>query len=300
MATKANNPSGSSFHSNTAEIFTTDVKANAAYRINDAFSVGAAVGVAYAKIRMTSAPYVPAAAGNYWHELQGDAWTATYSLGATFKPFEGTTVGIGYRSGMSLGLEGTETLALPAIAGGTVVKNINADLDLPGVVTVGLTQEVTEKLTLMATYEWTNWSSVKDPIAINNAITAGSTLHLGYEDSWYVSAGAEYDVNDKLTVRTGVGYEKSPIPVEHRNLRLPDADRIWASIGASYQVNDHIDVDVGYSHLFIRDVHVHASRNGQGYAADASSSADIFSASLRYNWKSEPMFEGDEPFARKY
>lgn len=301
LATKANNPSASSFHSATAKIFTTDVKANVAYRINDAFSVGAAVGLAYAKIRMTSTP-VNHLSPNAGNALEGDAWAPTWAIGATVKPFEGTTIGIGYRSGMNLDLKGDERWTAHPTAGNQF-RSIQADLELPGMVTVGVRQDVTDKFRVMGTFEWTDWSTVHDPIPIRNNLT-GTPLELGYEDNWFASIGAEYSYNEDLTVRAGLGYEKSPIPIEHRHLRLPDADRVWASIGASYNVTDEIGVDVGYSHLFVRDVYVHGSSGSgptfQSYSAEASSSVDIISASLRYNWKAEPMFEGDEPIVRKY
>ncbi|WP_157747868.1 OmpP1/FadL family transporter [Cohaesibacter sp. ES.047] len=288
MATKAENPSATSFHAATAEIFTTDVKANVAYRINKVFSVGFGVGATYGKVRMTSAP------GGNGLELKGDAWAPTFSAGVTITPFEGTIIGIGYRSETQLDLDGTEYYSP---LGRTP---ITADLDLPQSVTIGLRQTVTDRLTFLAGFEWAGWSSVKDPIIIQGS-ALNNQLHLGYEDSWFASVGGEYQFNDNLTVRSGLGFEKSPIPTEHRNLRLPDADRVWASFGASYNVNDRFGIDVGYSHLFIKDdVSVSGSNAAGAYTAVADSSADIVSASLRYQWQPEPLFENDEPFDRQY
>ena len=287
MSTKAKNPSATTFHAATAKIFTTDVKANIAYRINEVFSIGAGVGVTYAKVRMTDTP----GAG---HELKGEDWAPTFSVGATITPMEGTTIGIGYRSATNLKLDGTE-MYVPIGS-----RDIKADLNLPASVTIGLRQQVTERFTFLAGFEWTDWSSVEDAIPIEGS-ALGSSLHLGYKDGWYASVGGEYAYNDALTLRAGVGYEKSPIPDEHRNLRLPDADRVWASIGASYNVTDKIGFDVGYSHLFVKDdVKVSGSNAAGAYTASADSRVDIISASLRYQWKPEPLFAHDDPIVRKY
>ena len=206
LATKANNPSGTSFHSATAEIFTTDVKANIAYRINESFSVGAGLGVAYGKVRMTSTPNVSGVGiALSSHELQVTIGLRFIVLVRHILHWKGPKLVSVIVPALVFDLKGTETLA------GTK-KNISAKLDLPPSVTIGLRQKVMDRLTFLAGFEWTQWSSVKDPIAINNAVVAGSTLHLGYEDSWYASIGAEYAYNDELTVRTGLGFEKSPIP----------------------------------------------------------------------------------------
>ena len=299
MATKANNPSQSAFHAATSKIFTTDIKANIAYRINDVFSVGAGIGATYAKVRMTSVPNPTSAAG---YELQGDDWAPTWSIGLTINPFDGTEIGIGYRSATFLKFKGTEYFGAGAVATNpalTAKRDVSTKIDFPDVVTVGLKQKISDKFRVLAGFEWTNWSVAKSSSPIEGSLI-GSSLTLGYEDSWYASLGGEYDWNEHLTLRSGVGFETSPIPDAHRNLRLPDADRVWASLGASYQVTDKIGIDVAYSHLFIEDAKVKASNSYASYAADTASSADIVSASLRYQWKPEPLFANDEPFERQY
>lgn len=287
LATKVGPSSKTSFHSSSAKIFTADIKANIAYRINDMFSVGAGLGVTYGKVKMKSNP------GLQNLTLEGDDWAPVFSLGATFTPFDGTTIGIGYRSETLLKLKGTETFnGAPA--------DISARLQLPSSVTVGLRQDVTERFTFLAGFEWTDWSTVEAPVPIVGS-PLNTSLQLGYKDGWYASVGGEYKYNDELTLRTGIGWEKSPIPTAHRNLRLPDADRLWASIGASYQINEQFGVDLGYSHLFVKDdVAVSGSNSTGNYTATANSSVDIISASMRYQWKPEPLFANDEPIVRKY
>ena len=288
MATKADDPSATAFHSATAKIFTADMKANVAYRINDVFSVGAGVGATYGYVRMTSRP------GSYI-ELKGTDWAPVYSAGVTITPREGTVIGIGYRSETKLELEGTETI------GASIRNDITADLTLPASVTVGLRQRITDRFDLLAGFEWAGWSSVKDPIPIVGSPIPGNSLTLGYDDSWFASIGGEFAYNDRVTLRAGLAYEKSPIPDKHRNLRLPDANRIWASFGGSFEVTEKIGVDFGYTHLFIKDdVKVSGSNSAGSYSAIADSTADIISASLRYQWKPEPLFGDDDDFERQY
>ncbi|WP_171021911.1 outer membrane protein transport protein [Cohaesibacter sp. CAU 1516] len=291
MATKARNPSGSSFHAATSKIFTMDAKVNIAYRINDAFSVGVGIGAMYTDVRMTAAR-----PGFFSSELKGDDWAPTFSAGVTIKPTDSTTIGIGYRHKTKLVLSGTEFLTLTT----PNTNPITANLTLPSTVTVGLRQEISDRFAFLAGFEYTRWSELKDPISINGSVV-GTSLLFGYKDGWYASVGGEYKHNENLTLRGGLGWEKSPIPDNHRNLRLPDADRLWASLGASYNVSDKFSVDVGYSHLFIKDdVKVSGSNAFGAYTGTADSAADIVSVAMRYKWKPDPLFANDDPIDRKY
>ncbi len=303
LATKADRPSKTSFHAGTAKIFTTDAKLNLAYRINDAFTVGLGAGVMYAKVRLTNFPD-PLAPGA-GTELVGDDWAPTFSAGITYRPMEGTEIGVGFRAASSFSLQGTQrieasTSANPLLTGNAGTHNINATLVMPETITIGLRQRITDSFDLLAGFEWTNWSRVGTSNIHGSPL--GSKLTLEYQDAWYASVGGEYAYNENLTLRTGFGFEKSPIPTEHRNLRLPDADRIWASAGLSYNVNEKFGFDLGYTHLFVDKVKVSgASSTGSlRYDGEAEGSVDIISASMRYKFQPEPMFAGDEPIARKY
>jgi long-chain fatty acid transport protein len=108
-------------------------------------------------------------------------------------------------------------------------------------------------------------------------------------------------------VRAGVAYELSPIDVDNRNPRLPDADRVWLSLGATYNWSDRLAFDVGYSHLFSvgnTDINIAPGNpifptRGIVFAADVDSSVDIVSASVKFRWD-DPTKPIPAPIVRKY
>src|SRR5262249_3453549 len=75
-------------------------------------------------------------------------------------------------------------------------------------------------------------------------------LNLNYRDGWFYTVGAEYAYNPWLTLRTGIGYETSPIKDSTRDILVPDSDRIHLAVGGSYKFSDQITVDMAYAHLF--------------------------------------------------
>jgi long-chain fatty acid transport protein len=217
--------------------------------------------------------------------LEGDSTDAGLVAGVTLTPFDGTTIGIGYRSMIEHSLDGTQTFEIPVGPGGVIPAGryaISADVTLPETVSVGVRQRINDTVTVMGGMEWTNWSRIQTVPFVGSP--AGTELALNFDDGWFFSVGGEYKFNPNLTLRAGLGYEISPVTDEDRSMRLPDADRVWASIGASYNWNERLSIDAGYSHLFVDDAPVDETTAGIRYAGTAEGSADIISFGLRYKF----------------
>lgn len=266
----------------TSKVFTLNATPMVGYKVNDWLSVGAGVQIQYLDVTLRQASGVAYGAPNA--SLEGDNTGIGYTLGLTLTPFQGTVIGVGFRSGIHHELSGN-LLPLPG-----VTLPVRAKVNLPEVVTVGLSQQIDERWKVLAGVEWTNWSRL-GRIAVTNQITGtpATSLKFDYDDGWYFSLGAEYAVNEKLTLRGGLGYELSPISNKVRNVRIPDADRLWTSLGASYKWNDRLSFDVSYAHLFVKSAPVrivpgHIDYIGVPFVADLKPSADIVSVGMRYAW----------------
>jgi long-chain fatty acid transport protein len=142
----------------------------------------------------------------------------------------------------------------------------------------------------LGTVQWENWSEFKQLKLTGDFTPLGNSIATpaNWDDSWYFSVGGEYDYSPALTLRTGVGYEMSPVndPTQ-RLVQVPDNDRVYLSIGASYKWSDATTIDVGYSHIFIRDGGFDRNTpvggtNISGYVDDAS--VDMFSVGFRKQW----------------
>ncbi|MBS7698851.1 outer membrane protein transport protein [Chelatococcus sp. YT9] len=252
------------------------------YRVNDWLTLGGGVTAQYLdltfKRAVSVAPGAPSAI------FQGDDLGLGFSLGATMQPRPGTMVGIGYRSPVHHEISGewSPNLGIPMRA--------KAGLTLPEMVTVGVSQQLNPRWTILATGEWTNWSRLERS-AVFNRVTGlpTSSLSFGYRDGTFLSLGAEYLWQEGVAMRAGVGFESSPVTNEVRSPRLADSDKVWASIGASYQATDRLGLDIGYSRQFMRQAPVritgaHPDFNGSPFVADGKASADIISFAWRYRW----------------
>lgn len=273
-----------------------------AYRFNDWISVGVGVQIQYAKAALnhgvsvfvpqilTTIPFGDA-------NLSGTGWGFGFTAGVTLTPTPTTTIGLGYRSGIDQKIDGILRTPVSAVEASTTV-------DLPGTLSLGIRQRLDRQWTLLGTVEWTDWSRIGTSNIVANGVTV-TTLPFQYQDGWLFSAGVEYQANERMTLRTGFGYEISPITDQVRTPLIPDANRFWASVGASYVIIKGLKADIAYSHVYEPNASINlsaASGNpwfattvsavnpfGVTYIGNASSHADIIS--LGVNWKWDEVFK---------
>jgi long-chain fatty acid transport protein len=166
-----------------------------------------------------------------------------------------------------------------------------AGFDLPDLVTVGIRQQITERVRVMAGAEWSNWSRFETV----NVEIPGATIPLpfDYDDGWFFSAGAEFDVTSNLTLRGGIGYELSPIEDDTRTFRLPDSDRLWLSLGASYALNGRWSFDGGYTFIAAEDADIGSAAGGGPagngpFAGESESQVHIVAAAVKLRFGGAP------------
>jgi len=290
----------------TSKVKSIEVTPTLAYAINDRISVGAGLRVINFGVRLTSAnatgstgPVPNSFVANATNgELKGDDTVVGFTLGATYKVLPGTEVGIGYRSQIKPKLEGTfvapggNSTISPALPAGNY--DISSNVVLPEQVNIGLRQQITSDLTLLAGFEWTNWSKFGTfPVYVTSGASAGAlatNLAFNYKDGWYTSLGAEYAWNKDWTVRAGLGFEHSPIDNSNRSVRLPDSDRTWASMGGSYKLDDRISFDASYAHLFAKNGTIASTITGTSitFTGNTKGRVDIFAVGLNFKLGAEP------------
>lgn len=287
LVTEAPNRNWSGYpYARTSEIKTYNFSPTLAYRVTPTFAIGVGLQIEHIEGRLKSGH--PAFAGNPNAIIAGDDTSFGFTAGVNWTPVAGTHIGLGYRSAIDHTLEGTFR-----INGVTAPVGIKAGVTLPEIVTLSLRQVISPNWTVLGSVEWTNWSRVQklDVICTQNpaATCAGgqgslvTSLPLGWHDGWMFSLGAEHKYSQKLTLRTGIAYEISPIQnPEERSLRVPDADRIWLSAGATYAWSDKISLDLAYTHIFVDDALIRRTDvAGLPFVGHADSQVDIISGSLK-------------------
>jgi long-chain fatty acid transport protein len=148
-------------------------------------------------------------------------------------------------------LEGTADFS-PNAPGLLADTDASADVTTPRSVSVGLSQRLSERWTLLGEAQWTDWSTF-DRLTVNFDTPghAPSVTEKGWDDGWFVSVGARYRVNDAIAASAGVAYDWSPVPDATLNPRIPDADRTWVAFGLDWTPEPWFRLKAGYAHLFM-------------------------------------------------
>jgi long-chain fatty acid transport protein len=285
-----------------AKLFTMNANPTIAYRITPGITIGVGAQIEYGEGTLKFATGFP---GGDSSVFNGDDWSFGATAGIMFKPIEGTSIGLGWRSQRTLTLEGrfernaTQLPApFPPIPEATI--DAEADVELPDVVTLSLRQAIASNARLMGTVEWTNWSEFKElrlkareaganPAVPGANVGSGDTIaviNADWSDGWFFSLGGEYDYNSLITLRAGIGYEISPVDSPEKVLvTIPDGDRVWLSIGGSYRCSEATTLDFGYTHLFIEDIPFEStSISGVDYTGNIDASSEIVSVGMRTKW----------------
>ena len=256
-----------------SELKTINLNPSIAWKASESLSLGAGVSIQYAEATLSNATgaAIPPTVGT----VKGDDYSWGFNLGVLWQLSEATRLGLAYRSEVDHTLEGSLK-----INGVTAVDPIYAGLILPDSASLSLFHKFNPRWELLADVTWTGWSDFDALRIVNASGGAVSTTIENWDDNYRYSLGANYRLNDKLTLRGGVAFDETPVSDAFRTARIPDEDRTWIAFGAQYRLSPRSLLDVGYAHLFVEDARINKTESGVTLAGTYEGAVDILSAQL--------------------
>jgi long-chain fatty acid transport protein len=243
-----------------------NLSAVGAYTVSPGVSVGGGIDAQYVRTKLVAAipdpfaPGGPTIATDGRSVTEGTAWTGGFNLGMMVDLPQHTRLGLGYRSAMNHRVSGEVTssgLSGP-LAGANGTLGAHATLRLPAMWGIGLVHRA-DKLSVFAQYDWFGWSTF-DEIVVSLEDGSRAVRQARYRDAWAASAGAEYALSARLSLRGGVRFDRTPTVDGFRDTTLPDADRKWFGLGASYLWTKASTIDVAFNHVAFRDAAIDVTR----------------------------------------
>ena len=150
------------------------------------------------------------------------------------------------------GVFGVPVAAQAILAPGQFVgQRATAKLPIPPSASISAYHEVNDRWAVMGDLTWTGWSTFEE-FRVNFAFPSqpADVLRTEWNNVFRLSGGATYAWNERLTLRSGLAFDESPISTAFRGPGVPDSDRIVVALGAGYKLRDNLTIDAGYQHLF--------------------------------------------------
>ncbi|CAH1533476.1 TPA: outer membrane protein transport protein [Vibrio harveyi] len=275
METDLGKDFGASHFGNEASVTTMEANLNAAYKLNDALSIGGGIryimgegsfGATAPKnnvvaVHPTLGP-ISVPQGTTLKYMEGDDTAWGWQVGTAWQINQDNRIGFTYKSEVDLKLEGyAEGLGF----GLKSRDNGYMNLSLPATAELASFHQLTDQLALHASINWTDWSSFEKLEA--HMETAGTQMVKveNWEDNYRFAVGATYQLQPKLALRTGIAYDTSAVSDKNRTITIPETDRTWLSIGATYDWTKNFSLDAGFTYIIAKDAPITESR---GYESD--------------------------------
>ena len=181
--------------------------------------------------------------------LSGDGTGQGWNVAAMAKLRNSWGLGVSHRSSVGVNINGNVTVPAAGVSGAATTG-----VRFPSITQAGVMYKPNDKLSLELDLEYTRWSTFERIVVQhNNPLVPSPIVNTNdWGNSWTFRFGATYQADQRLTLRGGYTYDRSPMNPVHFNARLPDNDRNIFHAGASYKVRDAaflpLTLDLGYSY----------------------------------------------------
>lgn len=239
----------------SASFTTAMVNPSIGYRIAPWLSVGGGVSLVQGKISERVAVNTLADPGDGRLKYDASDVGYGYNLGALFELSPQTRVGVTYVSQVNLdfedemrfkNLDGT-ILGAALDASGLLNSRLKINMNLPAQLAIGAYHAFTDRLALVGTVNWQNWSRFGQPeISVSDSNTV--TDDLGYKDTYHAGLGVYYRVAEPWLLMAGFGYDTSPTSSSsERSPILPLGATYRYATGVQYDWNKDFSIGAAYT-----------------------------------------------------
>ncbi|NOZ63221.1 MAG: hypothetical protein GXO74_16330 [Calditrichaeota bacterium] len=261
-------PAGTSFEW-MSKIGVFNVSPVIAYQINEKLSVGLALNIFYGMMDMKRPMDTFDAVNNgpgqdgmvdAQYEETGSGLGYGAAFGVLFKPTEMLSIGVSAKTKTTVKFEGTaKNSAFQAY--NAYESDYARDLAWPLWAGAGIAVTPTEKLTLTADVQFSQWSKTenelttdyKDPVWDMQVDQTGQNkMEMKWKDATQIRFGAQYMVAEGFALRAGFYHDPAPAPDETVNIIFPSVTYNAVTFGGSYCFGK-VSLDAGFEYLMGQD-----------------------------------------------
>lgn len=238
----------------------------------------------------------------------GTGWGFGANIGYLFQLDSNTRFGLAYRSPVRHKLTGDTVWDFSSVTTDAVVNKVlaaasgkaNSDarvrLTTPETVSANAFHQIDSRWSVMGDITWTRTSRLQElHIEFPGTSEGDEVIRQYWKNTWRVSVGADYKINDQYLLRTGYAFDQSPVrSAALTHPALPDGNRNTLSAGLNIKLNDKSSIDLAYSYVMFQDVYgeyknqcspVATTCTGNGETTKGLYQTHLQMLGLAYNYK---------------
>ncbi|WP_299788299.1 OmpP1/FadL family transporter [uncultured Shewanella sp.] len=217
-----------------------NIQGSVSYRINEQFSVGAGLDVISGTGDLKRKFH-----GNTMLDVSAEGYGLGWHVGAVYEVNDNHRFGLSYRYSPTIEADGDFQYLGQSAADDTL------HLPLPAMAEFSGFHQLTNQFALHYSAQFIQWSAF-DTLDTD---AFGTIKEYNWRDTWHLSLGGTYDIDDSWSIRAGYMYDMGAVD-EIKSIAIPDSNRQWFSAGLSYNMSKHSVIDFGITYLMGEDVAV--------------------------------------------
>lgn len=256
------------------DLATMNLNASVSYRINSQFSVGAGIDIIYGEGDLQRNGEVYDGYEVTAVDVDANGWALGGIIGGVYEINDQHRLGMSYRLSPSF------------VADGTVNYSGNSydevDIPLPDIFQIAGYHEISPQWAVHYTAQYTTWSDFNAITVSGNGNDTETLKDYQWKDSWLLSLGVTYTLNQQWILRAGYMHDQSVVD-KIGSLSILDSDRNWYTAGTTYQLSKKSSIDFGLAVIRGGDVTVVESSAIVGDVTGYTNSNAVY-YSMQYNY----------------
>jgi long-chain fatty acid transport protein len=271
---------------NQAILVAPQIQPTLAYKINDAWSVGAGLGLTLGYLKDKKSVSDPAP-GDAKFKYRDQDFAVQPNLGVMFEPSDKTRVGLRYLFETDLDFNDDPALTGPDGTNSGNTEKIQIGMVMPQQVEVSGWQRVSEKWAVLADVNWEDWSRFGElNIGLTGSVEDSGVVRIATEDTWHVGLGAEYQHTPKLMYTMGASWDSSWQRDKNRTAMIPIGTVYRIGGGIKYKKTEDVTLGGGLSLFYEGDLPVAPVENAiEGTFAGQYSNVYLLWSSFYVAWR---------------
>jgi long-chain fatty acid transport protein len=194
------------------------------------------------------------------------------NFGLLYQLSERTQIGFAYTSKIDLefndkpSVRKVDNLIINTALNRLGADSLELDMSVPQTALFSVAHDLNALWKLLGSLGWQDWSEFGE-IGVEvdaDALGVSRTVDRQYKDTWHASVGAQYQINPRLRLNMGLGYDSSAVNDKDRTVDNPMGEAWRLATGINYQVDKGLDLHAAYTLVWLGDMDVEQTKARSG------------------------------------